>query len=108
MTVIHLEPLLGGVWVVLAHELHEAAVHAQHRAQVDLLLGEEGVAHCQHELRGGVDALGVARSEERADKASPMRGHVREETVLRGVRVLILEDILRTRPKSASMRSKEL
>jgi hypothetical protein len=35
-----------------------------------------------------------------------MRGHVREETVLRGVRVL--EDILRTRPKSASMRSKEL
>jgi hypothetical protein len=37
-----------------------------------------------------------------------MRGHVREETVLRGVRVLILEDILRTRPKSASMRSKEL
>ena len=75
--------------MVPAHELHEVAVHAQHRAHVDLLLGEEGVALRQNEVRGGVDALGVARSEERADRASRMRGHVREETVLRGVRVLI-------------------
>ena len=51
--------------MVLAHELHEAAVHAQHSAHVDLLLGEEGVALRQNEVRGGVDALGVARSEER-------------------------------------------
>ena len=78
--------------MVLAHEL-QVAVHAQHRAHVDLLLGEEGVALRQNEVRGGVDALGVARSEERADRASRMRGHEREQTVLQGVLVLILEDI---------------
>ena len=79
--------------MILAHELHEPAVHAQHRAHVDLLLGEDGVTFRQNEVRGGVDALGVARSEERTDRTSRMRGHVREETVLRGVRVIILEDI---------------
>ena len=52
--------MLGGVWVVLAHDLHEAAVHAQHSAHVDLLLIEEGVDLCQNELHGGVDVLGVA------------------------------------------------
>ena len=72
---------------------HEAAVHAQHRAHVDLLLGEEGVTFRQNETHGGVDALAVARSEERTDRTSRMRDHVREETVLRVVRVLILEDI---------------
>ena len=41
------------------------ATHAQHRAHVDLLLGEEGVTFRQNEVRGGVDALGEARSEER-------------------------------------------
>ena len=51
--------------MILAHELHEPAVHAQHRAHVDLLLGEDGVTFRQNEVRGGVDALGVARSEER-------------------------------------------
>jgi hypothetical protein len=54
--------------VILAHELHEPAVHAQHRAHVDLLLGEDGVTFRQNEVRGGVDALGVARSEERTDR----------------------------------------
>ena len=43
------------------------AVINTHRAHVDLLLGEEGVALRQNEVRGRVDALGVARSEERAD-----------------------------------------
>ena len=47
--------------MILAHELHEPAVHAQHRAHVDLLLGEDGVTFRQNEVRGGVDALGVAR-----------------------------------------------
>ncbi len=69
------------------------ATHAQHRAHVDLLLGEEGVTFRQNETHGGVDALAVARSEERTDRTSRMRDHVREETVLRVVRVLILEDI---------------
>ena len=65
--------------MILAHELHEPAVHAQHRAHVDLLLAEEGVPLRQNEVRGGVDAIGVARSEERADRVSRMRVHVREE-----------------------------
>ena len=46
--------------MILAHELHEPVVHAQHRAHVDLLLGEEDVTFRQNEVRGGVDALGVA------------------------------------------------
>ena len=54
--------------MILAHELHEPAVHAQHRAHVDLLLGEDGVTFRQNEVRGGVDALGVARSEERTNR----------------------------------------
>ena len=50
--------------MVLAHELHEAVVHAQHSAHVDLLVSEEGVALRQNEVRCGVDALGIARSEQ--------------------------------------------
>ena len=57
--------------MILAHELHEPAVHAQHRAHVDLLLGEEAVTFRQNEVRGRVDALGVARSEERGLDSYP-------------------------------------
>ena len=38
-------------------------------------------------------ALSLAGSEERTHGTSRMRGHIREEPVLRGVRVLNLEDI---------------
>jgi len=75
------------------------------RAHVDHLLAEEGVALRQNEVRGGVDALGIARSEERVDRAS-MRGHVREEAVVRGVRVL-LEDHLEDAEEASQVRVQE-
>jgi hypothetical protein len=57
--------------VILAHELHAPAVHAQHRAHVDLLLGEGGVTFRQNEVRGRVDARTAAGP--RAETASMLR-----------------------------------
>ena len=65
----HLEVLVREVVVVLAHELHEAAVDAEERQLLERRVGEHRVAVVEHEAGGAKDALADRLGVERAKLA---------------------------------------